>query len=104
METSTVTKIDADAINAWVEKHLLPLCPEDAHVTIMPRSYHCTGESAFFAAVDIDNSLSLHELLALEVKEHTRAQYHHFYVDDVIAAAVGAGALQGNHFHVHYRW
>ncbi len=80
------------------------LCPEESHVTVMPRSWHCTGESAFFAAIDINYSLSPNELRALEVKEHSRAQYLHFYVDDVIAAAVGIGALQGNHFHVHYRW
>lgn len=34
----------------------------------------------------------------------TVTAYLHFYVDDVIAAAVGSGALAGDYFHVHYRW
>ncbi|WP_268817170.1 hypothetical protein [Pseudomonas savastanoi] len=38
------------------------------------------------------------------VPERHRAHYLHFYVDDVLAAAVGCGSLDGTEFHVHYRY
>lgn len=104
LETSTVTAIDADAIRAWVAQNLAPLCPEGAAISVINRPWHCKGESAYFAAVDIEDPITVEQLRRLEVTEHSRAHYLHFYVDDVIAAAVGSGTLAGDYFHVHYRW
>lgn len=104
MNTSSVEVINADAIKAWVQQYLAPLCPEGSHISVIPRSWHCKGESAFFAAVDVDETVTLTQLRTLEVTEHTRAHYLCFYVDDVIAAAVQEGHLAGDFYHVHYQW
>ncbi|WHS57385.1 MULTISPECIES: hypothetical protein [Pseudomonas] len=52
----------------------------------------------------MDSPITVAQLRRLEVTEHTRAHYLHFYIDDVLAAAVGCGSLDGTEFHVHYRW
>ncbi|HEJ4407884.1 TPA: hypothetical protein SL557_000163 [Pseudomonas aeruginosa] len=104
LETSTVTVIGADAIHDWVARHLAPLCPEGAAISVIQRPWHCKGESCYFAAVEVEAPITTAQLRRLEVAEHTRGQYLHFYVDDVIAAAVGSGALAGDFFHVFYRW
>jgi len=104
LKTSTVTAIDADAIRDWVAHHLAPLCPEGAAISVINRPWHCKGESCYFAAVEVDTLITVAQLRQLEVTEHTRAHYLHFYVDDVIAAAVASGALTGDFFHVYYRW
>jgi len=93
METSTVTAIDADAIREWVQSHLAPLCPDGAKALVINRHWHCKGESAFFAAVDVEEPITIDQLRRLVVTEHTREHYLHFYVVDVIAAAVGSGAF-----------
>jgi hypothetical protein len=104
MHTNSVPVIYADAIREWVAQNLAPECPEDAHVSVISRPWHCKGESSFFAAIDVDAGITVQQLRSREVAEHTRGAALHFYVDDVIAAAVGTGALNGNHFHVLYRW
>lgn len=104
MQTSTISAIEAEDIQQWITRHLSPLCPAGAEIKVINRPWHCKGESAFFAAVDVDAPISISQLRDLEVIEHTRAQYLHFYVDDVISAAVGSGALDGSYFHVYYRW
>lgn len=104
MRTSTAVVIERDAIRDWVAQHLAPLCPQGAHVSVINRPWHCKGESAYFAEVEVEVELTPQQLRQLEVIEHTRGAYLHFYVDDVIAAAVGSGALEGDHFHVYYRW
>lgn len=104
MTTSTATLIQAEAIREWIEKHLAPLCPQGAHITAINRPWHCKGESAYFAAVDVEEPITPQALRAREVVEHTRAHYLHFYIDDVIAAAVGSGSLEDDTFHVHYCW
>lgn len=102
--TTTVTAISADAIREWIALHLAPLCPDGAHISAINRPWHCKGESAYFAAVEVDSPITVAQLRRLEVTEHTRAHYLQFYVDDVLAAAVGCGSLDGTEFHVHYRW
>lgn len=104
LETRTVTAIDADAIRSWVARNLAPLCPEGAAISVINRPWHCKGESAYFAAIDVEELITVDQLRSLEVTEHSRAHYLHFYVDDVIAAAVASGDLHGDYFHVHYCW
>lgn len=104
MDTTMVPVIGAEAVQAWIALHLAPACPAGASISAIPRPWHCKGESAFFAAIDIDDALTVPQLRALEVRGHTRDQHLHFYIDDVIAAAVGTGDLDGKHYHVHYRW
>lgn len=104
MDTSTVTVIYADAIKEWVSKHLAPLCPDDAAISVINRPWHCKGESQYFASIDVEEGITVQQLRAREVVEHTRAHYLNFYVDDVIAAAVGAGDLKGDYYFVHYCW
>lgn len=104
METTTVSVIYADSIREWVARHLAPLCPDGSAISVINRPWHCKGVSAFFAVVDIEDPLTIEQLLQLVATEHSRAHYLHFYVDDVIAAAVGNGDLSGDHFHVHYCW
>lgn len=104
MPTTTVTAIGAEAIREWVAQHLAPFCPAGAEISVINRPWHCKGESAFFADVDVESPITISQLRGLEVIEHTRGHYLHFYVDDVIAAAVGSGSLDGSSFHVHYRW
>lgn len=104
MHTSSVPVIYAEAIREWVSQHLTSECPEGAHVAVISRPWHCKGESSFFADIDVDAGITVQQLRSREAAEHTRGAALHFYVDDVIAAAVGTGALQGNHFHVLYRW
>ncbi|HBO2935074.1 TPA: hypothetical protein L4R50_000068 [Pseudomonas aeruginosa] len=104
LETTTVTAIGADAIREWVARHLAPLCPEGSAISVINRPWHCKGESRYFAEVEVDSPITASQLRLLEVTEHTRAHYLHFYVDDVIAAAVGSGELSGDFFHVYYCW
>lgn len=104
MATSTVTCIDADAIRDWIGEHLAPLCPEGAAINVINRTWHCKGESRFFAALDVEDPITVEQLRTRVATEHSRAHYLHFYVDDVIAAAVGSGTLDGDFFHVYYCW
>lgn len=104
ISTTTVACISAEAIQEWVAHHLAPLCPGGAHISVINRPWHCKGESAYFAAVEVESPITVAQLRRLEVTEHTRAHYLHFYIDDVVAAAVGCGSLDGSEFHVHYRW
>ena len=104
MKTSTVIAIGAEAIIEWIAHHLAPTCPAHAQISVINRPWHCKGESAYFADVAVDTPITIGQLRGLEVIEHRRGQHLHFYVDDVIAAAVGSGALSGTFFHVHYWW
>jgi hypothetical protein len=104
MQTTTVTVIDRDAIKEWIAHYLAPACPPGSHISVINRQWHCKGESAFFTAVDVELPLSIEQLRESEVVELTRGNHLHFFVDDVIAAAVGSCSLAGSFFHVHYRW
>lgn len=84
LETSTVTAIDADAIRAWVARNLAPQCPEGAAISVINRPWHCKGESAYFAAVDVEEPITIEQLRRLEVTEHSRAHYRKRSFHDVL--------------------
>jgi hypothetical protein len=62
MQISTVTAIGAEAIRDWIARHLAPICPAGAEISVISRSWHCKGESAFFAAVDVELPISIRQL------------------------------------------
>ncbi len=62
------------------------------------------GESRFFSSIDVDTTLSIEALLAKVATAYSRGPYLHFYADDVVAAACGAGELSGNWFWLYYKW
>lgn len=96
--------LNADELNNWVESFLQPLLP-GKHISILPSKYGaCKGESQWFCSVDVEDSISLKELIAREVKEFSRGDYVHFYVDDILSAATKLGQLTGSYFLVWYKW
>lgn len=88
----------------WLNEALLKYFSQDTKISIIPRSWEPTGESSFFSQIDIQNDLSIKQLLSKVVIEHSRGNYIHFYADDVISAAITAKELKGSCFYLHYRW
>lgn len=104
MIMNDVKIIYAEAIKEWIAKNLAPLCPPESFISVIHRPWHCKGESAFFASIEVYEEITLEELRSREVVEHSRAHYLHFNIDDVISAAVALGDIDGDVFHVHYSW
>lgn len=104
MSHHRVEIIDADEIHDWVEKCLQPLLP-DKHISILPSKYGaCVGESRWSCDVDVYKAVSLETLLMKEVKEYSRGNYVHFYVDDILSAMYASGALEAERYRVEYSW
>lgn len=80
------------------------LMGSDAQISLIPHPWEAKGESRFFCAVDVDEEISVSQLLEKEVKEYTRGNFKHFYVSDVIQAAVSANQLEGNQFFLYHKW
>lgn len=102
--TTQITSINADELKDWLDTALGTLLPPNTHISIIPQTWEAKGESRFFCEIDIDKALTLPQLLARVVSEHSRGNLVHFYAHDVVAAAVGAGELVGDHFYLYYRW
>ena len=95
--------IDTDELDNWLKEYLGNDF-KNKEVTIIDKPEHCRGESKFFADVDVYEKISREEFINREVKEHTRYNRIHFYVDDVISAACKAGMLKGDSFCIYYTW
>lgn len=72
--------------------------------SILPKVWDAKGESRFFCQIDVDEPISVTELIRREVTEHNRGGHIYFYAEDVVAAACGAGELSGNWFWLYYTW
>lgn len=102
--TKNPTCIDGRALSAWFETAIAPYFPPETAASMIPREWDSTGPSKFFCSIDVNDHLSIEELVAREVKEHSRGRYVRFYADDVVAAACGAGELEGTWFYLFYEW
>jgi hypothetical protein len=96
--------INTDALKEWLDKSLKNFLPEDTHISIVPYTWDAKGESRFFCEIDIENDVSISQLLSKVVIEHSRGPYIHFYAKDVVEAAVTAKVLEGDHFYLYYKW
>jgi hypothetical protein len=96
--------INADDLMDWLNNSLKVFLSKDTHISIVPQVFDCKGPSRFFAEIDVQENITIQQLLSKVITEHSRGSYIHFYVDDVVQAAVTAGVLQGNHFYLHYKW
>ena len=96
--------IDGESLQEWLVAALRGLVPTDAQISMIPRSWEAHGESRFFATIDVDSPITLPDLVARVASEHSRAPYLHFYADDVVAAACGAGELPGTYFWLYHTW
>ncbi|HHP5494135.1 hypothetical protein ACTG16_23465 [Aeromonas sp. 23P] len=103
ISTLTPVCIDADSLKNWfsaaLKNHGI-----DKKAFIIPQSWDAKGESRFFCSIDVDEPISVSELIKREVAEHSRGPYIHFYAEDVVAAACGAGELTGDLFWLYYTW
>lgn len=79
--------------------------------SLCPRPHtHCTGESLYMALVDgacsdfPEITSDPRTLLAKDIKEHQRGDYHHLYVDHLVAFAVKRGVLDGDSVVVYHAW
>ncbi|MBK6616406.1 hypothetical protein [Ottowia sp.] len=93
-----------DNLRDWLQKTLAPHFPADSLHSIIPREWEAKGESRFFCSIDVDTPISVVDLIAREVKEHSRGDHHHFYADDVLAAAQGAGVVSGGWYWLYCTW
>lgn len=93
IETYTRTFVDFDVLEYWLQQFLKDDLP-GKEALIINQDYHCNQGSRFFASVDADEPLTKKELLERLVLEHSRGNYVHFYIDDVIKAAYTSGALE----------
>lgn len=95
--------IDAASLKDWLSATLKNLGIEKK-ASIIPQSWDAIGESRFFCPIDVDEPISVAELIKREVTEHSRGPYIHFYAEDVVSAACGAGELSGDWFWLYYTW
>jgi len=90
--------VDGSDLYDWLVRSV----PIEVNVAIVERpGFDCHGASKMFASVDVDEPLTLQELLDRKTVNGSAVQ---FFMDDVVAAAVGAGELVGNFFWVYLTW
>jgi len=106
IETLSPTCIDGGVLQEWLEESIKNLVPEGYEVYIIPNDDGAQGGSKFFTEVNINKKdlITLDELVKRVVKEHSRGQYLHYYVDDVIGAACKLDELTGSWFWVYCTW
>lgn len=104
IETQQITAIDSDSLKEWLDKKLLPHFPAGTEIAIMPHTWEAKGESRFFCEIDVNQGITLTELMTRVVSEHSRNNYIYFYAEDVVAAAVQYKELVGNYFWLYYKW
>lgn len=103
MQADLVQTIGTESINDWLATYMGDYYPAGTAISVMSREWHCSGHSTFFAEIEVDNPIfpeQLQERGVIGLEDSKRL----FYIDDVVAAAVGTGDLAGNRFNVHYRW
>lgn len=96
--------IDGNSLSEWLNNAVIGLVPDGTQVYIIPNDLDATGSECFFCSIDIDHPITINDLLRREVLDASRGTYKHFYADDVVAAACGAGELSGNWFWLYYTW
>lgn len=104
INTFTKNFIDVEGLKDWLNNSLKSLLPEDSHISIIPHSWEAKGESRFFCEVEIEEDITLEQLVAKVVVEHSRGNHIHLYADDVVQAAVTAKVLNGDQFFLYYTW
>lgn len=104
IDTYERTFIDADALEEWLNEALKNFVPEGTHISIIPQAWEAKGESRFLSEIDVNDDITITQLLSKVVTEHSRGPYLHFYASDVVEAAVTAKQLTGNHFFLYYKW
>ncbi|MCP4526393.1 MAG: hypothetical protein GY833_10835 [Aestuariibacter sp.] len=101
IEVSNPTCIDGESLKAWLINFLSDTFEADTLVLQPDTPWDCTGQSAAFAAVDVDVTLSKAQLLARGLPQ---GNYTGFYIHDVVAAACHAGALTESYYHVYHSY
>ena len=102
----TPTCVNGKDLLEWLTSAMVGKVPEGSLISIIPNPTNrdANGESCFFVDIDIDETITLTELSRRTVTEHSRGSYIHFYVEDVVAAACGAGELNGVWFWLYFTW
>lgn len=105
ISTTSHVCIDADSLKKWLIEALKKEGIEKT-VSIIPRPWDAKGESGFFCSIEVEETISVADLIEREVIEHSRGPYIHFYADDVIFAACGAGELSETEdcFFLYYKY
>ena len=96
--------LQGDSLGDWLNQFLEGKIPEGYTAYIIPSVHGAKGESKFFCAIDVEESITLETLLTRVVTEHSRGPYLHFYAEDVLAAADGAGVLPGTYVWLYTKW
>ena len=96
--------VDGEALKTWLDLAVVGLIPAGFEAYIIPRTTDAKGESKFFCSIDVEEPITVETLVKREVAEHSRGPYLHFYADDVVSAACGAGVLNATYVWLFYRW
>ena len=101
--------IDGGALESWLTETFPEF--QVGHWSIVPRPHeHCRGESRYMAMVDDacndapEITADPKTLAAKDIEEHQRGDYHHLYVDHVVAFAVACGVLSSDYVVVYHKW
>lgn len=105
IDTLPYIVIDADHLQEWFRKVLAPYFPDKGLYLVGHPMNSAEGESKLFVEVKyIEPDVSIDDLSTRTVTEYNRGNYLHFYVHDVINAAVTAGELKGKRFYCLLEW
>lgn len=101
IEVSNPTCIDGESLKEWLLHFLSDTLDKDTLLLKPDTPWDCTGQSAVFAAVDVDEPISKSQLLARRIPTGNHTSFH---IHDVVAAACHAGALSESYYHVYYSY
>lgn len=103
IDTVSPVCIKGEDLQEWLQAALADALP-GKQLYMIHEPGEARGESRYFSEVHLDQELSLGDLVKREVVEHSRGDYVHFYVKDVVSAACSANALSGRWFWIYHTW
>lgn len=95
--------INHESLQEWLETEVEKF-GIDKTPYILPRTWDAKGESRFFCSINVEEHITIEELMGRVVSEHCRGNSIYFYAEDVVCAACAAGMLSGEWFWLYYTW